>query len=155
MEKNETKSISRIDVTKQFIITNLMHRRILEKNLEKYNLHFAQHRIIMTLSAKKISSQVELARELEVSPAAVAVSLKSLEKQGLVTRSVKKEDNRINFMEVTEKAKSIIEDSWDYFHQLDRKMYEGFSEEERRELCSYLERIYKNMEQMEDSHDTI
>jgi len=98
---------------------------------------------------------VELAKRLEVSPAAIAVSLKSLEKEGFITRSVKKEDNRVNFVELTEKARKIIDDSREYFNQLDQKMYNGFSDEEKEMLYHYLERIYANMEQLEVRHETI
>lgn len=155
MEDNREKGITDIDVTQQFIVTNLMHRRILEKNLERYGLHRGQHRILMTLACREIHSQVDLARELEVSPAAIAVSLKALEKEGFITRTMNKNDNRVNFVEVTDKAKKIIEDSNDYFYRLDKRMYEGFSVEERKELYHYLERIYRNMEQMEVDNETI
>lgn len=136
-------------ITHRLMTTNRIHYRVLEKNLESIGIHRASHRILMTLACNEFASQVDLARELEVSPASVAVSLKNLEKSGYIKKTAKEEDNRINFVEMTEKGRQLVEESREFFDNLDKEMYQGFSEKERRELCNYLERIYNNIVQME------
>lgn len=136
-------------ITHRLIITNRMHYRVLEKNLESIGIHRASHRILMTLACNQFASQVDLARRLEVSPASIAVTLKNLEKAGYIKKTAKKEDNRINFVELTEKGRQLVEESREFFDDLDKEMYQGFSEEERRELCNYLDRIYDNIVLME------
>lgn len=69
------------EITHYFIVTNQLHRRMVESNLEGMRIHRAQHRLLMTLSCKRSYSQVEIAKELEVSPATIAVALKNLEKE--------------------------------------------------------------------------
>lgn len=134
------------------ILTNQMHRRLIEKKLEGTGIHRAQHRLLMSLADNQFVSQVDLARHLEVTPATIAVSLKSMEKDGLICRKVKGEDNRANFVELTEKGKRIVEDSREYFDSVDEQMYQGFSQEERKELSNYLDRVYDNMNQMAKQH---
>ena len=107
----------------------------------------------MSLADNHFVSQVELARHLEITPATIAVSLKSMEKDGLICRKVKGEDNRANFVELTEKGKRIAEESSEYFNSVDEQMYQGFSQEERKELSDYLDRVYDNMEQMAKTTD--
>ena len=136
------------EVTHHMIVTNQMHRRMLECNLEGTGIHRAQHRLLMTLAKKSFSSQVELARYLEVSPATIAVSLKALKKAELIIKTAKEEDNRINFVELTEKGRKIVEDSCGFFDALDEQMYQGFGQDELGLLCCYFERIYNNMERM-------
>ena len=116
------------EVTRRMILTNQMHKRMLENNLDGTGIHRAQHRLLMTLACNEFRSQVELARMLEVSPATIAVSLKSLEKSG--------------------KGQRVVEDSRDFFDMLDQQMYQGFTREERMHFSRFLERIYENMQGM-------
>ena len=136
------------EVTHHMIVTNHMHRRMIESNLEGTGIHRAQHRLLMTLAKKSFSSQVELAKYLEVSPATLAVSLKALKKQNLIRQTAKAEDNRINFVELTDEGRKLVEDSCGFFDMLDEQMYQGFDDEELRLLCQYYHRIYQNMERM-------
>lgn len=136
------------EVTHRMIVTNQMHRRMLEYNLENSGIHRGQHRMLMTLSEKPFASQVELARYLEVSPATIAVSLKALKKKGLIVQKIREEDNRRNFVELTEKGRKHVEESCEFFDTLDQQMYQGFTEEEKQRLCEYLDRIYANMERL-------
>lgn len=164
MKEKEKMAFRPSDVTHRMIVTNQMHRRMLEKNLDGTGIHRAQHRLLMTLACDQFRSQVELARKLEVSPAAIAVALKSLEKAGLISKTAKQEDNRVNFVELTQEGRKNVEESREFFDTLDQEMYRGFSEKEREELCSYLDRIYANMERMaseqikqrmEGNHETV
>ncbi len=141
------------DVTHRMIMTNQMHQRMMEKNLEGTGIHRAQHRLLMTLSNHCFVSQIELARHLGVTAATIAVSLKSMEREQLICRRAKKEDNRANFIEITEKGRHIIEESREYFDMVDEQMYRGFSQEERKQLAEFLDRIYANMEQLAKQHN--
>ncbi len=150
MQEDEWKHSTECNaITHRMIITNRLHYRVLEKNLESIGIHRASHRVLMTLARNQFASQVDLARRMEVSPASIAVTLKNLEKTGYIKKTAKKEDNRINFVELTDKGRKLVEESREFFDNLDKEMYQGFSEEERRELCNYLDRIYDNIVQME------
>jgi DNA-binding MarR family transcriptional regulator len=130
------------------LLTNQMHRRVLDNSLDGSGIHRAQHRLLMTLSKQSFSSQVELAKQLEVSAATIAVSLKTLKKEGLIRQEIREEDNRRNFIELTDEGRKLVEESCEFFDALDQQMYQGFTEEEKHNLCDYLERIYQNMERM-------
>ena len=90
-------------------------------------------------------SQVEIARELEISPAAVAVSLKKLESGGYITRETTESDSRTHRVTITKKGRSVIERSEQMFWETEKAMFEGFSEEEMQSLQQFLERIYENL----------
>lgn len=143
----QEKILTTREVTHQMIVTNQMHRRMLEYNLEGTGIHRAQHRLLMTLANTSFTSQVELAKYLEVSPAAIAVSLKALKKAELIKKTAKEEDNRINFVELTDKGRKIVEESCVFFDAMDEQMYQGFQEEELQLLYEFLERIYNNIQQ--------
>lgn len=148
------------DITHQMIVTNQMHKRMLECNLKGSGIHRAQHRLLMILAKHSFASQVELARYLEVSAATIAVSLKTLKKAGFITQKIREEDNRRHFVELTEKGRNMVEQSCEFFDTLDQQMYQGFSQEEKQELCNYLSRVYRNLEKlknaaMEEQDETI
>lgn len=136
------------DVTHRMILTNQMHRRMVEGALDGTGLHRAQHRILMVISCHEFCSQVELARHLEVTPATIAISLKAMERDGLIRRKAKKEDGRVNFVELTARGRRIVKESKNYFDYINSQMYQGFSKEERMKLCDFLDRIYENMERV-------
>lgn len=135
-------------VTHRMIVANQMHRRMMEQNLLGTGLHHAQHRLLMTLAERNEHTQVELARRLEVSPATIAVSLKNLEKNGWILRRTGREDNRVNFVELTEKGRKLVEESKEFFDAVDREMYRGFEKEDLIVLSRYMEAIYENMDRM-------
>ena len=88
----------------------------------------------------------KLAEKLEVSPAAVAVSLKKLEKSGHISRACDELDNRMNRVVITEKGKKAIEISHRYFGEIEDFLLQDFSCEEMEALSDYLKRIMKNGE---------
>lgn len=139
------------DITHRMIVMNQMHKRMLECNLEGTGIHRAQHRLLMTLAKHSFASQVQLAKYLEISPATVAVALKTLKKSEYITQRMREEDNRRNFVELTEKGRKLVEDSCDFFDRLDEQMYQGFSETEKKQLCNYFDRIYENMERLKNA----
>ena len=83
---------------------------------------------------------------MEISPAAVTVSLKKLEKSGFISRQCQENDNRVNQVVITEKGWKIIDLSTQYFKEMENAFLSDFSEEELKQLQSFLERMIKNGE---------
>lgn len=130
---------------KVMIFVGQLHRRTLERLVGETGLHRGQHRMLMTLAEHEFGSQTELANRLEISAATVAVSLKKLEKEGYIRKTVKEDDSRVNFVQLTEKGKAIVENSREIFDHMDRQAVKGFSGEELDVLREYLWRMYDNL----------
>ena len=79
------------------------------------------------------------------------MALKVLKRAGFITQKIREEDNRRNFVELTEKGRVMVEESCEFFDTLDRQMYQGFSEDEKQKLCDYLKRVYKNIERLKNA----
>lgn len=90
-------------------------------------------------------SQRELADRLHVSPATVAASLKSLERNGYVERSADPEDARRNRLAITRKAEEALEAGWAVFRAVDEAMLSGFSPEEIEALNAFHSRMLENL----------
>lgn len=101
--------------------------------------------MLLTINFNGNISQKELAKRMEISPAAVTVTIKKLEAQGFIQRSQSEDDSRVNNISVTPKGKEIIDKSAEIFDAVDRKTFDGFSEEELDQLTAYLKRISDNL----------
>lgn len=134
---------------KLVMFINQIHRRKIENLLEGTGLHRAQHRMLMTLSNWSVTSQIELANILEVSAATVAVSLKKLEKGGYIRKSQQEQDSRVRFVELTEKGRSVVEESREIFHEMDARLLEGFDKEQLEVLQKLLGQMYRNAKNIE------
>ena len=96
-------------VIHKFISTDRLHRTLIEKQVAKGSLHRTQHRLLFHIfKSEEPLSQKELAAFFEVSPAAIAVSVKKLEKGGYIKREALKDDMRFNEITVTDKGKDIL-----------------------------------------------
>jgi len=93
----------------------------------------------------RVYSQRELARQVRVSPATVAVSLKTLERDGYVERSADDRDARRNRVHLTDKGRRTVEVCAAVFRSVDEKMLSGFSDGEREQLTGFFRRMLENL----------
>ena len=133
------------DLTMHIRKTDRWIRKNMEKRVVVTGLFREQHRLLMNLYRHPTHSQCELAKCLEVSPAAVTVSMKKLEKQGLITKQMSETDNRFNHVELTDEGKTIVQQSFLIFDEIENAAAAGFSEEEKEQFRSYLERVRLNL----------
>lgn len=127
--------------------TDRMIKRSVDKKVEGTGVYRSQHRMLMILGKHPEISQTELAEKLEISPAAVAVSLKKLEKSGLIARQANEDDNRVNHVTVTEKGGLTIKVSAEYFREMEAALLKDFSMEEMEALEKFFKRIIANGEE--------
>jgi len=134
-------------VIKQFVQADRLHRQAVEATVTaQTGLHRSQHMLLMRLSRGCIPSQKQLAKDLNVSPAAIAVSLKKLEADGYITKDADLDDCRCNRIALTEKGHGVITKTCSLFGSIDRTMVEGFDDAELDALLTALERIEQNLQ---------
>ena len=131
-------------------LTRVMRRHLayVDRQIGDLGIHHGQHRMLIQLTDPNISlsSQKELAEILGISPAAVATSLKRLEREGYVSRSMTDEDNRRNEIRITEKGLARVNESRAVFEATDEALFAGFSPEEIRLFTAFLERLEDNLD---------
>ena len=124
------------------------HHALVERRTCDLGIHHSQHRMLMTLARRQedIPSQKELAERLGISAAAVTTTLKKLEREEYITRSMTDEDNRKNEIRITEKGIAKLLEGRAIFESSDRTMFEGFTPEEMATFISYMERLNRNLD---------
>lgn len=112
---------------------------------ERCGLYPGQTRILHFIAEYNGSTQNELADLLGVTPPSIAVSIKRMQKAGLVEKAADDADMRINRIYVTEKGKKIHIESMSDFMMCDDRLLKGFTPEEIERLGEYLTRIEANL----------
>ncbi len=90
-------------------------------------------------------TQAELADFLRVSPASVAVSVKRMQKAGLIDRHTDENDLRCNRIFITELGRERRVLLHNEFKKIDERLFAGFSDAEVEALNGYLDRLIDNL----------
>ena len=127
------------------IKTNHMHKALIDAKVGKLGIHRTQHRILMHLARHdKLPSQKDLAEHLNVTPAAVTVALKKIEKDGYVERTLG-QDNRYNELSITEKGREVVKRTRSMFSKIDTAMFDGFTDSELEIYIACMEKLQNNI----------
>lgn len=136
----------------QLLLATRSHHSEVERRVGSLGIHHSQHRILMRLAkGDETSSQRELAEAMNISPAAVTATLKGLEKDGYIERSMGDRDNRRNTVRITETGREKVEESRRIFDALDQDAFAGFSDQELATLTELLRRVVRNLRAPEQS----
>ena len=131
-----------------FIAANILHRKTIEGWATDAGMHSSQHRMLLHLSkCEHTPSQKDLAKHFDISPAAVAVTLKKLESDGYIERGKCSErtDSRFNEIKITELGRQATVQSRKYFHHVDSEAFRDFTNEELATFTALLERMQENL----------
>lgn len=141
----DTADISELDRS-----IRILHRRKVSGLLKTIGLYDGQPRLLFHLSEKGGCNQKELSDYLNVSCATITVSLKRMEKCGIVEKRPDENDLRNNIITLTDKGNDLVNKCREMFNEVNVKMYEGFNRDEIKILENYYKRIIVNLTNMND-----
>lgn len=113
--------------------------------LKADNIHFGQLPVLGELLALGQCTQCELADELRVSRASIGVSLKRLERAGLIHRQTDPQDQRRNTVTLTEEGKRAAVRAGQILFELTFKKLRGFTGPEIGQFLKAEQRIRANL----------
>ena len=136
---------------------NQAHRAAVQAELNAVGLGEVGHPMLMSILQSSeggdqegiCHAQRELAQLLHISPAAVANSLKSLEKGGYIRRKPGIGDARRNQVILTEKGAAAVTDCHRVFSRVSARMLAGFTPEEQEQMLSFQRRMLQNLLQQD------
>lgn len=136
------------ELRNKFMHINRMHHKLAEKKLVTTGVHRNQHMLLMHLyRTDGAPSQKEIANRFNISPAAVAVSLKKLENEGYISRNISESDSRYNQITITDKGKGVVEMSKEILDGLDERSFGNLSDEEKEILGVLLDKVIDNLKE--------
>lgn len=122
-----------------------LHKQCVGRLLRGPQIHFGQPPLLFALKHRGTCNQTELARLLQVSTASIAVSLKRMEKAGVVERVPDPQDLRSNRIALTAEGLVIANRAENALFTVTRRMYEGFTPEELSSLMYFYKRMQQNL----------
>ena len=139
---------------------NQAHRNAVNAELAARGLGEVGHPMLLTIlkssgsenSEGQCGAQRDLAELLNISPAAVANSLKSLERSGYIYREPQRKDARRNRMVLTDKGRQAVEGCQEVFAAVSKRMMAGFTPEEREQLYAFRRRMLNNLRGADPAH---
>lgn len=130
----------------ELISISVIHRCHITKSALKVGLYFGQPKILEYVKNNDGCTQKELAKAMHISPASAAVTLKRIEKSGLITRLTDENDSRKNHISITKKGVTSLEEFRKICDTTDEDMFRGFTPEEMETLHNLLVRLHKNLD---------
>ena len=127
------------------------HRKTVEKKICSLGIHPSQHHVLMHVAMNGACTQNQIAEAVGVSAAAMAVSLKKLEKGGYIEKRISESDGRSNLIALTVKGEEVVQQSKLMFDEVDQKMFEDLTEEQQNQLHEFMEQIINNLKTMEEN----
>lgn len=112
--------------------------------LSENGLFQGQDEILFLIMFKEGLKPSEIAKFLHTSLASISVSLKRLEKQGVIEKRDDANDARISHIYITEKGRLAITNVHKTLISNQSKMFAGFTEEEIGQFRIYLDRVIFN-----------
>ena len=120
----------------------------MQTQLAEVGLFRGQPPIMALLHRHDGMSQKEMARALNLSPATMTVTLKRMEKAGLIVREMDEHDQRILRVHLSEQGRAMCEKGEQQVSHVNAELLDGFSPEEQAQFCEYMRRVARNMERV-------
>lgn len=123
----------------------MMRKRRLHPVWTKMGLIAGQPRVLFQLSQKDRITQKELSDACCIDPTTLSRALDRLEAMGYITRNDNPDCRRSFLIELTEEGRSMAEQVYKTFTEVEGQMMQGFTEDEMDVLEGMLERIFDNL----------
>lgn len=125
-------------------LTHLYFRETFQE-LQKIGIHPKQVPFMILLSDHEGLSQREISEELGISPPTVAVSVKRLEKSGLVERQEDAKDQRRCRTYLTTQGKAVICNVKKCVEEKEALVFQGFTEGEQCLMKRFFDQMIENL----------
>ncbi len=129
-----------------FMADHTMLQKRLFSNIKDLGLSIGQPKVLDYLKDNDGAVQKEIAKGCYIEPASLSTILAGMEKNGLITRQMSKNNRRNLNVYMTDKGKLICKQITENFDDLEKKALSGFSNEEIENIITYLTKIHKNLE---------
>ncbi len=138
-------------VVYELIHTARMHRAVLDAQLSDIEQGGNAHAILREISKAECAnstppSQKQLAKALGITPAAIAMTVKKLEAEGLICRASAKDDSRRNELFLSEAGRELVRQTRATFRRLDAQTYAGLTNDEIDCMLSCLHKMQENLQ---------
>ena len=125
-------------------ISKLFHDRM-RKTSEDLGFQAGYRQILRFLVHEDGVTQIDIARDSHFTAPTVSVTLKRMEKEGLICRRTDKNDTRCSRVFITEKGRELESKLFEKIMDCEEVLARGLSAQEEETLCRLLTKVRDNM----------
>jgi len=141
MQNSNNPSIGRL-----LVINNRLQVTRLDQLMDQIGLFRGQAILLVVLAEGDGLTHSEIARALQISPAAATKVIKRLEELHYLQRCPDPSDERISRVFLLEDGRAILAQIHEAFRKINQAILDGFSGEEEQALRAFLQRIHINLQ---------
>jgi MarR family transcriptional regulator, repressor for mepA len=138
------------EVNFQYLIRTINHKIKLsgDKRLEAHGITLEQARTMGFIDAHEEQgiTHKDLETRFNRKGSSISSIIHNLEKKDFIKRTIDPKDERRKLLSLSEKGKKIVGDFEVFFANAENMLVEGFSDEEKKQLFHFLERMNVNVD---------
>lgn len=135
------------------MVNHVVLQKKLFLSLKDTGLTLGQPKVLDFLQEKDGAAQKEIAAACHIEPASLTTILNGMEEKGLIQRKSLNGNRRSWHIFLTDRGKEMTEAIGMGFEELEAQAFSGISREERESFLKTFEKIYQNMEALEEKKD--
>ncbi len=125
---------------------NRLHRSVISDTTGSIKLQRSGHMMLLyVMHCENPPSQKDIAESFNITPAAVAMTLKKMEGYGLIVRTPSKTDSRVNLIEVSAAGKEMLEKNKQRFEMADKAMLADIDDADLDKMSQTLDAMIENL----------
>ncbi len=133
------------ETVSKLIYLRILRRQFLNQCIKGSELSWEYVPVLEYIRQNPGCIQVDIANKLKITPAAVTQSTKKMEHAGFIEKKINEDNLRIKQMYITDKGVTALGYGTEIFDKTDNIMFDGFTDEDVRQLGGLLDRINKNI----------
>ncbi|MBQ4640354.1 MAG: winged helix-turn-helix transcriptional regulator [Clostridia bacterium] len=123
----------------------LLRKIRIRRMMASLGMHPGQPRMMEFIHAHPGCTQREVARDLDITQASAAASLKRMEKAGLLQRLQDEKDSRRNCLTLTEKGLNRMLQGRSEMERLDKEMFQGLTQADMEQFKALCDRMFDSL----------
>lgn len=127
------------------------HRQVMKRFFSECGMFNGHPFMLLLIRHRAGITPAEIAREMEITPASVTVSLKRMEAAGLLRRETDAADRRVVHLSLTDAGVALDDRCRAGKEFAAEATFRGFTAEEMAVLDGFLDRMYRNLEQADSA----
>jgi len=116
--------------------------------LGDFELSPAKFNVLMVIKhqgGKKGINQVDISKQLIVTPSNMTRLLDKLEREGFVYRSAQEGDRRVNIIKISDKGSKVLDDAWPGYKSKLKELTDELEERDQEILASILKKWLRKL----------
>lgn len=127
------------------LLNHSIYQKKMYEELEELKLSMGQPKIFDFLLEHNGCIQKEIAVGCQIEPASVTSILLTMEKNKYILKKNLKNNRRVHYIYLTEEGEKIAKKVREAMILIEERALENFTEEEKKELLSYMKRVNYNL----------